>query len=109
MRPGRSECRDTSLSNTITGRVFDGSRVRASLLNIHYDRPATVRRVLEVFCDWIVLLLPSIQCAIAVETCCVVGVCFVGFVVEACMRQLKNLVVSMGRYIFGGSRSYLSW
>ena len=38
---------------------------------------------------------PPIQCPIALETCCVVGICFVGFVVEACMRQLKNLVVSI--------------
>lgn len=43
-----------------------------------------------MFCQWVIILLPSIQPSVAQETCCVVGVALVGLVVETCMRQLQD-------------------
>lgn len=46
--------------------------------------------MLEVLCDGVIVFLPAIQRAVALETCCVVGVRLVWFVVESSMRQLET-------------------
>ena len=44
-----------------------------------------------MFCDRIVFFLPAIQRPVALETCCVIGIRLIGFVVESGVRQLIAL------------------
>ena len=49
--------------------------------------------------DWVVILLPSIQCSATLETCRVIGVTLVRFVEESCACQLENIGVSSNHFI----------
>jgi hypothetical protein len=50
--------------------------------------------MLEMLCNGVVVLLPAIQRPVALETCCVVGICLVWFVVESGVRQLESQQVN---------------
>lgn len=88
MRPHCTKCCQSRLRNSVARRVFNRGGVGATLLEVHHDGPSAVGRMLEMLCDGIVVLLPAIQRPVALETCCVVGICLVWFVVESSVCQL---------------------
>lgn len=94
VRPCRAKCRQSRLCDPVTRRVFNRGGVGAVLLEVHHDGPSAVRRMLEMLCNRIVVLLPAIQRPVALETCCVVGICLVWFVVESGVRQLESQQVN---------------
>lgn len=79
-------------------------------LDIFHDRPSTILRKCQVFCDRIVLFLPSIKCTLAEKASCIIRVCLVGFIVETRMRQLlKNNRQSLRLKRKGKYNTHLSW
>lgn len=50
--------------------------------------------MLEMFCDGVVVLLPAIQRSMTLETCCVIGIRLIRFVVESGVRQLEALLTN---------------
>jgi hypothetical protein len=62
------------------------------LLDVHHDCPATIGRMLEMLRDGVVLLLPAIQSSAAKKTHRVIGIAFVGLVIETRMCQLENII-----------------
>lgn len=90
MRPSCRESRSSCFGDSSARWILDLGWIRAALLNIHHDRPATVRRMLQVLCNRIVLFFPTIQASATEKAYCIIRISFVGFVVEARMRQLRR-------------------
>ena len=58
--------------------------------------------MLKMLCDGVVIFLPAIQCPVALETGCVIGIRFVWFVVESGVRQLKTQSIDVWQIrVFG--------
>lgn len=90
MRPCRTKCCQSRLCDPVARRVFNGGGVGAALLEVHHDGPSAVRCMLEMLCNGVVVLFPAIQRPVALETCCVIGICLVWFVVESGVCQLES-------------------
>jgi hypothetical protein len=56
------------------------------LLNIHHNGPAAIWGMLEMLRYGVVFLLPPIERSLTLKACCVIWVCFVWVIVEACVR-----------------------
>lgn len=84
--------REGCFSSLCHGRergVFDLRRFGSILLDKHHNGPAAVGRVLQVFFDWVVAVLPAVQGAPAQETRRVVGVCVVRVKEESSIGELQ--------------------
>ncbi len=68
-------------------RVFL-AQVTVLLLNRRNNSPATVRRVFQMFCQRIIILLPSIQSSVTEKTDNIVGVRWLWKVEETCFSEL---------------------
>lgn len=90
MGPRRPECRRSSLCDPLVCGVFNRGGVGAVLLNVHHNGPSTVGRMLKMFGNRVIFLLPAIQRPVAFKTCCVVRIRFVWLVEESGVRQLED-------------------
>lgn len=108
VRPQLTKRRQSRLSYRVARRVFDLRGVGAVLLDVHHEGPTALRGMLQMFCDRVVLFLPSIERSATQETCRVVGVRFVGVVEETRMRQLWRKPLAMRNPPRTSSDAYFS-
>lgn len=88
MGPPRVEGCEPGLKNLVARRVLNLSGVGAMLLDVHHNRPSTVTRMLQVFRDRVILLLPAIQGPPTQKAYCIIGIRLIRVIIEARMRQL---------------------
>ena len=90
MWPGGSERRSPRVCDFLTHWILDQRDVGVLLLDAHHNGPSTLRRVLQMFYQRIVVLLPSIHSCVAKEAFRVVRIGFVRIVIKPGLRHLYN-------------------
>jgi hypothetical protein len=107
VRPCRTECRPSRFHDCRAGRILNLGGVGRILLDVHHGCPATVGRMLQMLRNWIVIFLPPIKGSFTEKAGRVIGVGVIGFVIEACVCQLR----SRGQFLLskGAQCDYLCW